>query len=86
MSASTHKRVWEAPVATALSIRSTANLTGYGPDNYLRGDNLGGPRIDRTAPLADVGALPVPSRSESVKAPAADQRNWDAPAVAALSL
>jgi hypothetical protein len=83
MSSSGHKRVWEAPVAIALSIRSTASLVGFGPDNFQKGDNLGRPGVDRTAPLADVGALPIPSRSESVKA---DERTWDAPAVTTLPL
>jgi hypothetical protein len=84
MSPCSHKRVWEAPAATALSVRSTASLTGFGPDNFNKGDNLGRPGVDRTAPLADVGALPI-ARTETVKA-AVDQRSWDAPVVTTLPL
>ena len=86
MSTSSHKRAWEAPVATVLSIRSTANLMGYGPDTFMKGDNLGRNGVDPTAPLVDGGALPNPSRSVAVKAPGADQRTWDAPAVTTLAI
>ena len=68
-------------VAIVLSIRSTAGTAGPGTDYFMR---LGfyGPGVAPTAPLADVGALPVPS--ETAKAGETDQQTWEGPAITAL--
>jgi hypothetical protein len=81
---SNQKRAWEAPVATALSIRATANMTGGGPDTFLRQDISHRHGLAPTAPMVDVGALPVPAR-ESIKAESS-QQTWEAPAVTTVSL
>jgi hypothetical protein len=87
MSSCSHsKRVWEAPVATILSVRSTAALTGGGSDNFSRYDIIHRPGLSPAAPLVDVGALPVASRTESAKAPETDQRSWQAPVVTTLTI
>jgi hypothetical protein len=84
MSSVNHKRVWDAPVATALSIRSTAATMGPGSDVFLLRDFAYGPSASPIAPLAEVGALPVPS--ETVKAGETDQRTWEGPAVTTLAI
>ena len=84
MSSCSYKRAWEAPVATVLSIRFTAGSAGPGPDNFMRFDYSHRPNVAPTAPLADVGALPVPSHIETAKAGDAEQRTWEGPAVTTL--
>ncbi len=85
MSSSSHKRAWETPVATVLSIRSTANLVGFGGDTFMKGDNLGRNAVTPTAPLADVGARPIPAPSDA-RATGAEERTWDAPVVTTLTI
>ncbi len=84
MSSFSHKRAWETPVAIALSIRSTASGAGPGPDNFLRTDMFNRPGIAPTAPLADVGALPVPALTVTAKLGDADHRTWEGPVVTTL--
>jgi hypothetical protein len=84
MSSSGNKRAWVAPVATALSIRSTAGTVGPGADNFMKVDPYHRQGIAPTAPLADVGALPIPSQSETVRAGDTDQRTWEGPVVTTL--
>jgi hypothetical protein len=82
---SARNRLWEAPVATALSIRRTANVNlGPGADQYLLMEFYRGPRA--AAPELPAEAPPVPSRSHTVAACSADQRAWQAPAVIALGI
>jgi hypothetical protein len=76
---SNNTRAWEAPVATALSIRSTASLSGGGPDNFLRGDNYGRPQSP-AAPAVQI--TPAVPRAET---PSQDQQGWEAPVVTTLS-
>lgn len=86
MSPSGHRRLWEPPVATALSIRGTAGLTGAGSDNFARQDIFHRPGIFPTAQMTDVGALPIPVRTETAKGSEADLRTWEAPVVTTVSL
>ncbi len=85
MSSCYNKRAWEAPVATALSICATANMTGGGPDTFLRQDISHRPGLAPTAPMADVGALAIPAHNATAKSEQ-DQRTWETPAVTSVSL
>ena len=76
---------WEAPVVTALPICSTAALTGGGSDNFARHDIIYRPGMTPSAPLVDIGAAPVPARSEG-KAQMSDQRSWEIPVVTTVSI
>jgi hypothetical protein len=80
------RRVWEAPAATALSVRGTAALSGGGSDNYARYDIIHRPGLTPAAPLVDVGALPVPSRGEAAASRETDARSWQAPLLTTLSI
>ncbi len=82
MSRITRTRLWDTPVAIALSIRSTAATVGPGGDNFMKVDILPRPGVAPAAPLADVGARPV--LAETVKAGGTDQRSWEGPAVTTL--
>ena len=74
-----HKRAWEVPVAITLSIRGTAGTAGPGTDYFMRLGFYNRAGVAPTAPLADVGALPVPS--ETAKTGETDRRTWERPAV-----
>ncbi len=81
MSSFSHKRAWEAPVAIRLPIRSTAGTIGSGADNFMRVDPYHRPGVAPTAPLADVGAVPVRPRPEAATTADADQHAWESPTV-----
>ncbi len=78
-----NKRTWVAPLATALSIRSTAGGVGPGPDNFLKFDYSHRPGGAPAAPLADVGVRPISSQFETVKTDSAEW-TWESPAVTTL--
>ena len=83
MSSCNQTRAWEAPVATALSIRSTANQAGSGGDTFLRLDNLGRNAVAPAAPISEVNSV-APVRTET--ATGSDQRTWEGPVVTSRTI
>ena len=81
-----HKCAWDTPIATILSIRSTANGVGYYPDIFTKGDMVGRPDVAPPAPLADAGTCPIPSGSQTVMSAKQDWRAWSAPVVSTLPI
>ena len=84
MSSFSHSRAWEAPVATALSIRCTANLMGKSGDNFMKESFLSPNAVVPTAPKVEAGALPIPAHAETATGSEADQRTWEGPIVTTL--
>jgi hypothetical protein len=77
------KRGWEAPVATMLSIRLTANAGGSGGDNYNQANVFGGKELTPAVPTIDKASQRTVARTSVV---ASDQEAWEAPAVTTLPL
>ena len=77
------KRAWEAPVATMLSIRRTAQTGGRGSDNYQQHDVFGGKELTPAAPTIDKASRRAVAHTSVV---ASDQQAWEAPAVTTLPI
>jgi hypothetical protein len=77
------KRAWEAPVATMLSIRLTAQTGGRGADNYQQHDVFGGKELTPAVPTIDKASRRAVAHTSVV---ASDQQAWEAPAVTTLPI
>ena len=70
---------------STLSVRSTANRIGPGPDVFLREDVYGRPAAAPAAPPDAGGARRAPEHRAAVNA-AAQASDWEPPAVTALGI
>ncbi len=82
-SASQFKRAWEAPVSTALSIRSTAGTVGPGGDNFMKHAVYGERATPPAAPA--MGSSPDPTGGQTI-ATGEPERTWESPIVKALPI
>jgi hypothetical protein len=77
-------RQWEAPVVTMLSIRSTANGSGFGMDRWYGAQPFREPQLSPMAPTIE--SAPATASLPCAEKTMEDQRCWRPPAVTVLTI